>query len=150
MPSWASSETRSRAIISAVKRLASSKSMPGTLRRSSLALARASGPDESSEPTTASTAASSPAIGDDVGQPDLQGPPAVDPLAGQEVLPGPALAHAPHDIGRDGRRDEPDLDLAQPEAGLGRGDDDVAGRDEARAAADGRAVDPGDGRLGQA
>ena len=122
-----------------------SKLMPGTRVRSSFALARASGPEETAEDATSSTFRSSSAGStSDVDQADLERPPGVEPLAGEKILPRPAFARPAEDIGGDARRDEADLHLAQAEPGVRRGDDDVAGRDEARAAADGRPVHPGD------
>src|SRR4030067_1706938 len=89
-------------------------------------------------------------MGDDlVDQADFQGAVRIELLAGQEELPGCALADSPDDIRPDGSRDEGNLDLAQPELGPVRSDDDIAGREQPGAAADDRPVDPGNRRLWQ-
>src|SRR4030042_2501228 len=84
-----------------------------------------------------------------VDQAQLQGAPSLEPLPGEKKLPRRALADPPDDVRADGRRDEADLDLAQPEPGLLRGDDDITGREKAGAAADDRPADAGAGGLGQ-
>ena len=73
----------------------------------------------------------------------------VDPLARQEIPPGLAFADAAHDVRRDAAGTSPILTSLRPNLAPADGDDDVAGGEKARPAADGRAVHPGDRRLGQ-
>ena len=73
----------------------------------------------------------------------------VEPFRRQEVAPRRPLADGGHDIGRDHGRDQAEPNFGQAEAGrLGR-DGDVAASDQPDAAAEGRALDPRHGRLGQ-
>ena len=84
-----------------------------------------------------------------VDQPDLPGPGGVDVLAGEGQLgqvPGPDDGGQPlqaPEVGHDRH-----LGLAHREDGVGRGQPDVAGRDEVDPAADAVPVDGGDDRLG--
>ncbi len=84
-----------------------------------------------------------------VDQADAQRGVGVKMLAGGEPAAGLARADGFDHIGRDHRRQQAQAAFGQAEAGRGAGDGDVAAGDQADAAAEGRAMDPGQGRFGQ-
>ena len=84
-----------------------------------------------------------------VDQGDAQGGVGVEWRAGGGPAAGLARADGLDHIGRDHRRQQAEAAFGQAEAGRGAGDGDVAAGDQADAAAEGRTVDPGQGRLGQ-
>ncbi len=73
----------------------------------------------------------------------------IEVLAGGEPSTGLAWADGLDHIGGDHRRQQAQAAFGQAEAGCGAGDGDVAAGDQADTAAEGRAVDPCQGRLGQ-
>ena len=84
-------------------------------------------------------------IGDDlVDEADPQGGRGVEALARDEVAAGGALADLPDRVGRDHRRDDPELHLGEGEDGPLVGERDVGGGHEAGAAAEGVPLDERD------
>ena len=77
-------------------------------------------------------------VDDAMHEPDALRALGVEALAGQKKRPRVRLADLGDDVRRDDRRKDSQFDLGQPELRVARGDGDVADRDEADAAADGR------------
>ncbi len=137
-PSWPSSLVRMRAASSA-----SSSPSGGSGRTRRFASRTAAGPDASSSSTTPSTTPSSP------GATWLTSPirratsgPNRSPVS--EVAPRRAAADLGQHEGRDDCRDDPQLDLREPEDGVVAADCDVAARSQPAAAAEAVALDAGD------
>jgi hypothetical protein len=81
---------------------------------------------------------------DHVDQADVGGVVGVEGVSGQEQGPGPTRADGLDDIGGDGRGDQAQLDLGEGEFRAVDAHRHVAGGDDARPAAHGRALDDGD------
>src|SRR5690606_2012385 len=84
-----------------------------------------------------------------VEQADAHGFLRVEDLGAGEPAAGLARADGGDDVGRDHRGQQAELAFGEPELRLGYADGDVAGGDQADAAAEGRAVDAGGGRARQ-
>ena len=127
----------------------SSIDCPAISRISALAAACACGPPASRASASARTACVELVrLHHLVDQADFQRLARADALGGEEIARGLSRPDGAQDIGTDGRGNEAEPDFRRGEARVARGDANVAGGGQPHAAAERRALNAGDGRLG--